>query len=163
MINIFEEAFKANSQLSKKSLNESKVKKPKPDLSNNPKSITAILQKHKDELNKATSVKELYNLVSKWLKEEGVNTEASRRLLTNIASKKDITSAQFVVYNSILAGAGQEVIESKTGLKSESVEYDDVERQDSDFHHIIDEFCRKTKSTPTGYTLREHGLSLIHI
>lgn len=157
MINIFEEAFKANSQLSKKSLNESKVKKPKPDLSNNPKSITAILQKHKDELNKATSVKELYNLVSKWLKEEGVNTEASRRLLTNIASKKDITSAQFVVYNSILAGAGQEVIESKTGLKSESVEYDDVERQDSDFHHIIDEFCRKTKSTPTGYTLREHG------
>lgn len=120
MINIFEEAFKANSQLSKKSLNESKVKKPKPDLSNNPKSITAILQKHKDELNKATSVKELYNLVSKWLKEEGVNTEASRRLLTNIASKKDITSAQFVVYNSILAGAGQEVIESKTGLKSEN-------------------------------------------
>ena len=120
MINIFEEAFKANSQLSKKSLNESKVKKPKPDLSNNPKSITAILQKHKDELNKATSVKELYNLVSKWLKEEGVNTEASRRLLTNIASKKDITSAQFVVYNSILAGAGQEVIESKAGLKSES-------------------------------------------
>lgn len=120
MINIFEEAFKANSQLSKKSLNEAKVKKPKPDLSNNPKSITAILQKHKDELNKATSVKELYNLVSKWLKEEGVNTEASRRLLTNIASKKDITSAQFVVYNSILAGAGQEVIESKTGLKSEN-------------------------------------------
>ena len=120
MINIFEEAFKANSQLSKKSLNESKVKKPKPDLSNNPKSITAILQKHKDELNKAASVKELYNLVSKWLKEEGVNTEASRRLLTNIASKKDITSAQFVVYNSILAGAGQEVIESKTGLKSEN-------------------------------------------
>ena len=44
MINIFEEAFKANSQLSKKSLNESKVKKPKPDLSNNPKSITAILR-----------------------------------------------------------------------------------------------------------------------
>lgn len=120
MINIFEEAFKANSQLSKKSLNEAKVKKPKPDLSNNPKSITAILQKHKDELNKATSVKELYNLVSKWLKEEGVNTEASRRLLTNIASKKDITSAQFVVYNSILAGAGQEVIESKTGLKSKN-------------------------------------------
>ena len=102
MINIFEEAFKANSQLSKKSLNEAKVKKPKPDLSNNPKSITAILQKHKDELNKATSVKELYNLVSKWLKEEGVNTEASRRLLTNIASKKDITSAQFVVYNLII-------------------------------------------------------------
>lgn len=120
MINIFEEAFKANSQLSKKSLNEAKVKKPKPDLSNNPKSITAILQKHKDELNKATSVKELYDLVSKWLKEEGVNTEASRRLLTNIASKKDITSAQFVVYNSILAGAGQEVIESKTGLKSKN-------------------------------------------
>lgn len=120
MINIFEEAFKANSQLSKKSLNEAKVKKLKPDLSNNPKSITAILQKHKDELNKATSVKELYDLVSKWLKEEGVNTEASKRLLMNIASKKDITSAQFVVYNSILAGAGQEVIESKTGLKSEN-------------------------------------------
>lgn len=120
MINIFEEAFKANSQLSKKSLNEAKVKKPKPDLSNNPKSITAILQKHKEELNKATSVKELYDLVSKWLKEEGVNTEASRRLLTKIASKNDITSAQFVVYNSILAGAGQEVIESKTGLKSEN-------------------------------------------
>lgn len=157
MINIFEEAFKANSQLSKKSLNEAKVKKPKPDLSNNPKSITAILQKHKDELNKATSVKELYNLVSKWLKEEGVNTEASRRLLTNIASKKDITSAQFVVYNSILAGAGQEVIESKTGLKSESVDYDNIERQDSDFDHIVDEFCQKTKSTPTGHTLRAHG------
>lgn len=120
MINIFEEAFKANSQLSKKSLNEAKVKKPKPDLSNNPKSITSILQKHKEELNKATSVKELYDLVSKWLKEEGVNTEASRRLLTKIASKNDITSAQFVVYNSILAGAGQEVIESKTGLKSEN-------------------------------------------
>lgn len=121
MINIFEEAFKANSQLSKKSLNEAKVTKPKPDLSDNPRSMTAILQKHKEELNKATSVKELFGLVSKWFNEEGLNTEASKRLLRNIASKKDITSAQFVVYNSILAGAGQEVIESKSGLKSEKV------------------------------------------
>ena len=124
MINIFEEAFKANSQLSKKSLNEAKVTKPKPDLSNNPRSMTAILQKHKEELSKATSVEELFGLVSKWFKGEGLNTEASKRLLKNIASKKDIESAQFVVYNSILAGAGQEVIEAKTGLKSKKREFE---------------------------------------
>lgn len=173
MINIFEEAFKANSQLSKKSLNEAKVKKPKPDLSNNPKSITAILQKHKEELNKATSVKELYDLVSKWLKEEGVNTEASRRLLTKIASKNDITSAQFVVYNSILAGAGQEVIESKSGLKSEEVKNTDLsenywddffeanpERKedffyDDDVLQNTDKIFRKLLSpkTPSGYAV----------
>lgn len=173
MINIFEEAFKANSQLSKKSLNEAKVTKPKPNLSDNPRSMTAILQKHKEELNKATSVKELFGLVSKWFNEEGLNTEASKRLLRNIASKKDIISAQFVVYNSILAVAGQEVIESKSGLKSEEVKNADLsenywddffeanpERKedffyDDDVLQNTDKIFRKLLSpkTPSGYTV----------
>lgn len=73
-------------------------------------SITNVLTAHKEELAKASSVKEILDLLSKWFKEEGIDTPASRRLINNVAKKKDITGAQFVVYNSILKGAGQGVI-----------------------------------------------------
>ena len=80
------------------------------DLTDKKGSITNVLTAHKEELAKASSVKEILNLLSKWFKEEGIDTPASRRLINNVAKKKDITAAQFVVYNSILKGAGQGVI-----------------------------------------------------
>lgn len=80
------------------------------DLTNKKGSITNVLTAHKEELAKASSVKEMLGLLSKWFKEEGIDTPASRRLINNVAKKKDIADAQFVVYNSILKGAGQGVI-----------------------------------------------------
>lgn len=80
------------------------------DLTDKKGSITNVLTAHKEELAKASSVKEILGLLSKWFKEEGIDTPASRRLINNVAKKKDIADAQFVVYNSILKGAGQGVI-----------------------------------------------------
>lgn len=80
------------------------------DLTNKKGSITNVLTAHKEELAKASSVKEMLGLLNKWFKEEGIDTPASRRLINNVAKKKDIADAQFVVYNSILKGAGQGVI-----------------------------------------------------
>lgn len=56
-------------------------------------SITNVLTVHREELAKASSVKEILGLLSKWFKEEGIYTPASRRLINNVAKKKDIADA----------------------------------------------------------------------
>lgn len=80
------------------------------DLSDKKGSITDVLTSHKEEISKASSVKEMLDLLNKWFKEEGIDTPASKRLINTVSKKKDIADAQFAVYNSILKGAGQDVI-----------------------------------------------------
>lgn len=80
------------------------------DLSDKKGSITNVLTSHKEEISKASSVKEMLDLLNRWFKEEGIDTPASKRLINTVSKKKDIADAQFAVYNSILKGAGQGVI-----------------------------------------------------
>ena len=48
--------------------------------------------------------------IDKWFKDANIDTPASNRLLSKLKNAKDIKDAQFIVYNSILSGAGEKVL-----------------------------------------------------
>ena len=82
------------------------------DLSKKPGTMSYVLEKNMDKVWGAKSKDSLIGIIKKLFDDNGINTEASNRLLFNIDRQGDLTGAQQVVANSILAGSG---------LKSESI------------------------------------------
>lgn len=82
------------------------------DLSKKPGTMSYVLEKNMDKVWGAKSKDSLISIVKKLFDDNGINTNASNRLLFNIDRQRDLTGAQQVVANSILAGSG---------LKSESI------------------------------------------
>lgn len=82
------------------------------DLSKKPGTMSYVLEKNMDKVWGAKSKDSLIGIIKKLFDDNGINTEASNRLLFNIDRQRDLTGAQQVVANSILAGSG---------LKSESI------------------------------------------
>lgn len=82
------------------------------DLSKKPGTMSYVLEKNMDKVWGAKSKDSLIGIIKKLFDDNGINTEASNRLLFNIDRQRDLTRAQQVVANSILAGSG---------LKSESI------------------------------------------
>lgn len=80
------------------------------DLSKVEGSMSNIIENNIDKINKCTSVNEVSNTIQNLFKENGVDTQASRRLIMNIGRQKSLIGALSVVYNSYLAGSGQGVI-----------------------------------------------------
>lgn len=58
----------------------------------------------------ASSISDLVSSLQKILKNNGINTKASNRLLDRVSRSKGIVSALSTVYNSILAGSNEAVI-----------------------------------------------------
>lgn len=96
------EALRRNNKA--KNLSEAK------DLSKVDGSMSNIIENNIDKINKCTSVSEVSNTIQNLFKENGVDTQASRRLIMNIGRQKSLIGALSVVYNSYLAGSGQGVI-----------------------------------------------------
>lgn len=82
------------------------------DLSKKPGTMSYVLEKNMDKVWGAKSKDSLRDIIKKLFDDNGINTEASNRLLFNIDRQRDLTGAQQVLANSILAGSG---------LKSESI------------------------------------------
>lgn len=82
------------------------------DLSKKPGTMSYVLEKNMDKVWEAKSKDALRDIIKKLFDDNGINTEASNRLLFNIGRQRDLTGAQHVLANSILAGSG---------LKSESI------------------------------------------
>lgn len=82
------------------------------DLSKKPGTMSYVLEKNMDKVWGAKSKDSLIGIIKKLFDDNGINTNASNRLLFNIDRQRDLTGAQQVVANSILAGSG---------LKSESI------------------------------------------
>jgi hypothetical protein len=74
------------------------------DLSDKKGSMTKILSDN-DSWKNETTVQGIYKKVKSILDDNGFNTEASKRLLTNIAKQRSYDKALETVYNSILAGS----------------------------------------------------------
>lgn len=79
------------------------------DLSKVKGSMTQVLSDNKSWQNE-TTVKGLYDKIKSLLDKNNIDTQASRRLLNNINKSKSLTNAQFIIYNSILAGSNNKVI-----------------------------------------------------
>lgn len=82
------------------------------DLSKKPGTMSYVLEKNMDKVWGAKSKDSLIGIIKKLFDDNGINTKASNRLLFNIDRQRDLTGAQQVLANSILAGSG---------LKSESI------------------------------------------
>lgn len=80
------------------------------DLSKIKNTMTNILSNNVEALNKCKTKDEVYSTVKSLLDEHNIDTEASRRLLLNIAKSKTLKSTLEVVWNSILKGSGEGVI-----------------------------------------------------
>lgn len=93
------------------------------DLSDKKGSMTKILSDN-DSWKNETTVQGVYKKVKSILDDNGFNTEASKRLLNNIARQRFYDKALETVYNSILAGSN---LSTKRGIskdKNESLEED---------------------------------------
>lgn len=84
------------------SLKESKVGK---DLSKKEGSMSNIIEKNLNKINASASKDELLNNLTNIFKDNGLDTEASKRLLLNVKKSKSLTAALSTVYNSYLAGS----------------------------------------------------------
>ena len=78
------------------------------DLSKIDGTMTSILIKH-DDWKSLESPIEVYNYVYNIFKDNEINTPASRRLLSNLKSKKTLQCSLLSVYNSILSGCNLSV------------------------------------------------------
>lgn len=84
------------------SLKEAKVGK---DLSKKEGSMSNIIEKNLNKINASASKDELLNNLTSIFKDNGLDTEASKRLLLNVKKSKSLTAALSTVYNSYLAGS----------------------------------------------------------
>lgn len=75
----------------------------------NSNSMVSVLEENKDLLSSQTDKNSLVELVKSIFAEHGINTKASNRLINNMNKSYDLTSAQFTLYNSMLAGYGMTV------------------------------------------------------
>lgn len=73
-------------------------------------SMTSVLSKNIENVNACKNKAAVVDCVVELFTANGINTEASNRLVKNIKKSKSFESALFTVYNSILAGCGDEVI-----------------------------------------------------
>lgn len=91
------------------------------DLSDKKGSMTKILSDN-DSWKNETTVQGIYKKVKSILDDNGFNTEASKRLLNNIARQRSYDKALETVYNSILAGANLSTKRGTSKDKRESLE-----------------------------------------
>ena len=91
------------------------------DLSDKKGSMTKILSDN-DFWKNETTVQGIYKKVKSILDDNGFNTEASKRLLNNIARQRSYDKALETVYNSILAGSNLSTKRGTSKDKNESLE-----------------------------------------
>ena len=82
----------------------------KVDLTKKKGSMSNVLTNHKEELSEFKKLDDMISNIDKWFKDANIDTPASNRLLSKLKNAKDIKDAQFIVYNSILSGAGEKVL-----------------------------------------------------
>lgn len=82
----------------------------KVDLTKKKGSMSNVLTNHKKELSEFKKLDDMISNIDKWFKDANIDTPASNRLLSKLKNAKDIKDAQFIVYNSILSGAGEKVL-----------------------------------------------------
>lgn len=80
------------------------------DLSTVDGTMTKLLSTKTSELNACTSKEELVSTVTAMLKEAGIDTVASRRLIMNMKKSRSLTKAFETLYSSILYGSNLGVI-----------------------------------------------------
>lgn len=80
------------------------------DLSKRKNSMTAVINENSEQIMAAQTVPGLVLILTKLFAAHGINTPASNRLINNVSSAHNITSAQFKVCNSFLAGTGNAVL-----------------------------------------------------
>lgn len=80
------------------------------DLSKREGSMSWAITKHSAEIMGVQTVPGMILTLSKIFAKYDINTPASNRLLSNVEKSRSVTDAQFKVYNSCLAGAGDAVI-----------------------------------------------------
>ena len=78
------------------------------DLSRVEGTMTSVLIKNDDWKN-LESPESVYDYINTIFKDNEINTPASRRLLSNLKSKKTIQGALLTMYNSILSGCNLSV------------------------------------------------------
>ena len=104
------------------------------DLSDKKGSMTKVLTDNKS-WSKETTVKGIADKVKSILDKEGIDTDASKRLIGNILKNKNYVKALETVYNSILAGANLSTSRgSSKGKKEESLK---EAWSSSDFRHDV--------------------------
>lgn len=81
-----------------------------PDLSKKKGTSTNVLTKN-DSWKNCTSVNDLYNTIKKLFDENNLHSTSNNTLLNKIKSKKNLTDALMLVYNSILKGSNLGVTE----------------------------------------------------
>ena len=89
---------------------ESLKEDTKVDLTKKKGSMSNVLTNHKKELSEFKKLDDMISNIDKWFKDANIDTPASNRLLSKLKNAKDIKDAQFIVYNSILSGAGEKVL-----------------------------------------------------
>lgn len=102
------ESYAAAVKAEEKSLKEAK------DLSKVEGSMSNVLTKNKDKINKCKTQADVIDLIKKIFDEENIETKASTRLITTVTNAKGFQNALKAVYNSILAGDGDAVIKENT-------------------------------------------------
>ena len=78
------------------------------DLSKVEGTMTSVLIKN-DGWKNLESPESVYDYINTVFKDNNINTPASRRLLSNLKSKKTIQGALLTMYNSILSGCNLSV------------------------------------------------------
>ena len=78
------------------------------DLSKVEGTMTSVLIKN-DGWKNLESPESVYDYINTVFKDNNINTPASRRLLSNLKSKKTIQGAFLTIYNSILSGCNLSV------------------------------------------------------
>lgn len=97
------------------------------DLSDKEKSMTKALSDNDSWKNEST-VQGMYRKVKEVLTDKGIDTPASKRLLSNIMKQKSASEALKTVYNSILAGSNLSMSRgSSKNKKNESLDFDDLD------------------------------------
>lgn len=119
------------------------------DLSDKKGSMTKILSDD-DSWKNETTVQGIYKKVKSILDDNGFNTEASKRLLNNIAKQRSYDKALETVYNSILAGSN---LSTKRGTskdnKNESLNSNLYSSFKSDIYNAIAEVVFEYDNDPT--------------
>ena len=125
------------------------------DLSDKKGSMTKILSDN-DSWKNETTVQGIYKKVKSILDDNNFNTDASKRLLNNIAKQRSYDKALETVYNSILAGAN---LSTKRGTskdnKNESLNEDLYSSFKSDIYNAIAEVIFDYDTDPSQTVTRK--------
>lgn len=149
-----EEAPKKGKQMvweAKKNKDDEKWNK---DISDKPHSMTAVLSARVKDLNACKTRDELVKLVKEIFEENGIDTKASQRLIANMESKKSFGDALFTLWNSIMSGTGNAVVETlKEAVGAEEEKFDEAEWYDMSWV-IMDMFSRPDTTRPDEFPKR---------